>query len=251
MSAQDPRTTILVLHPATVDPYPYIKRELALQHLSSNITVSDIFLGVISDDSIGQHGNGTSAGVTPTLHHRDNDNDDETNEDDDDLVPRGRVEWTIDNKYYTALVNFSTYPQEALEHPEVECQDIDVIMYLFTGPVSFQAHFAPPINHNAGELTSWVQISSIPPSVVRVMAEPRDIALAIRIPTLAPDSVSGTHEDDTPTDDRLAGTAGGDVSAAEDLEEMFDEIGMEFLDETTSLEDDDERRQSSSHSHLP
>jgi hypothetical protein len=60
------------------------------------------------------------------------------------------------------------------------------------------------------------------------MATPRDIALAIRIRSdnskearVAPDEVEG-----------------------EKMEDLFDEVGMEYMDESSLPEDDDERRMS-------
>lgn len=56
------------------------------------------------------------------------------------------------------------------------------------------------------------------------MAEPRDIALAIRV----------RHSDETGT--------GRSEDAWEEVEEMFDEVGMEAIDESALVEEDDERR---------
>jgi hypothetical protein len=61
-----------------------------------------------------------------------------------------------------------------------------------------------------------------------VMATPRDIALAIRIRG----DTNQTRE----------------VSEVEDekMEDLFDEVGMEYMDESSLPEDDDERRMSTS-----
>jgi hypothetical protein len=60
------------------------------------------------------------------------------------------------------------------------------------------------------------------------MATPRDIALAIRIRG----DTNQTRE----------------VSEVEDekMEDLFDEVGMEYMDESSLPEDDDERRMSTS-----
>lgn len=104
------------------------------------------------------------------------------------------------------------------------------------------------------------------------MAEPRDIALVIRIPDLPTTCNTEEEEDEEenegsvpisepksevhreakdetsplplPSDSgpksksRLKPTE----AESEELEEMFDEVGMEFLDELVPLEEDDERR---------
>jgi hypothetical protein len=71
-------------------------------------------------------------------------------------------------------------------------------------------------------------VNSLPPGLVRVMATPRDIALAIRIRG----DTNQTRE----------------VSEVEDekMEDLFDEVGMEYMDESSLPEDDDERRMSTS-----
>jgi hypothetical protein len=55
------------------------------------------------------------------------------------------------------------------------------------------------------------------------MATPRDIALAIRIRADHTNEVEG-----------------------EKMEDLFDEVGMEYMDESSLPEDDDERRMSTS-----
>lgn len=76
------------------------------------------------------------------------------------------------------------------------------------------------------------------------MADPRDIALAIRIPTAPiisqPDDAPSSGIDPTSS----VADEGLSASSSEEMEEMFDEVGMEFLDETSPIEDDDERRMS-------
>jgi hypothetical protein len=43
------------------------------------------------------------------------------------------VPWEIENKYYTASVNFTAYPQEVFEMKESE--GVEVVMYIFEGNV--------------------------------------------------------------------------------------------------------------------
>jgi len=69
------------------------------------------------------------------------------------------------------------------------------------------------------------------------MAEPRDIALSIR---LKPRSVQSDMSNDT----QESSTRAGGEKEQDGLEDMFDEIGMEYLDEASLPEDDDERRKS-------
>lgn len=76
------------------------------------------------------------------------------------------------------------------------------------------------------------QITSLPPALVRIMVEPRDIALAIRLRE-GPGSSETT---------RLEKEKEGEK---DELEDLFDEIGMEYLDESQSIDEkDDERRKS-------
>jgi hypothetical protein len=72
------------------------------------------------------------------------------------------------------------------------------------------------------------QVNSLPPGLVRVMSTPRDIALAIRI------------RGDT-NQAREVSEAEGE---GEKMEDLFDEVGMEYMDESSLPEDDDERRMS-------
>jgi hypothetical protein len=60
------------------------------------------------------------------------------------------------------------------------------------------------------------------------MATPRDIALAIRIR-----GDNARHERKEP-----------DEVEGERMEDLFDEVGMEYMDESSLPEDDDERRMS-------
>jgi len=62
------------------------------------------------------------------------------------------------------------------------------------------------------------------------MATPRDIALAIRI--------RGNTNEARDVIDELDG---------EKMEDLFDELGMEYMDESSLPEDDDERRMSTSY----
>ena len=66
------------------------------------------------------------------------------------------------------------------------------------------------------------------------MAAPRDIALAIRI--------RGSTKETRDVFDELDG---------EKMEDLFDELGMEYMDESSLPEDDDERRMSTSHLRSP
>jgi len=63
-----------------------------------------------------------------------------------------------------------------------------------------------------------------------VMATPRDIALAIRI--------RGNTNEAREVTDEVEG---------EKMEDLFDELGMEYMDESSLPEDDDERRMFTSH----
>jgi hypothetical protein len=71
-------------------------------------------------------------------------------------------------------------------------------------------------------------VNSLPPGLVKVMATPRDIALAIRI------------RGDTNQAREISEVEG------EKMEDLFDEVGMEYMDESSLPEDDDERRMSHS-----
>lgn len=134
------------------------------------------------------------------------------------------VPWDIDNKYYTASVAFCAVPQELYsEERDAPAPDegFEVVMYLFEGKVCA----ASTAKRDRGAMLT-AQIASIPPALVRVMVEPRDIALAIRLRRNSGD------------------LSESDPSAEAELEDLFDEIGMEYLDETEPTEDDDERRKS-------
>lgn len=74
------------------------------------------------------------------------------------------------------------------------------------------------------------------------MAAPRDIALAVRIPPSvddeAPRAGTGLHDDP-----QAQQPSSGDELGQEALEDMFDELGMEFLDEAAPIDEEaDERR---------
>jgi hypothetical protein len=62
-----------------------------------------------------------------------------------------------------------------------------------------------------------------------IVNQPRDIALAIRVTLESPEE----SLDEAPRTEQ----------AWEDVEEAFDELGMEVVDELASPEDDDERRE--------
>jgi len=71
-------------------------------------------------------------------------------------------------------------------------------------------------------------VNSLPPGLVKVMATPRDIALAIRIRGNTNQAREVSEVD------------------GEKMEDLFDEVGMEYMDESSLPEDDDERRMSTS-----
>ena len=78
-------------------------------------------------------------------------------------------------------------------------------------------------------------VDAVPATVVKLlMAEPRDVALAIRIaPSL-----------DSEEQDGLERSRPVVESSWEALEEMFEEVGMEVINEAhQEVEDDDERRE--------
>ena len=65
-----------------------------------------------------------------------------------------------------------------------------------------------------------------------LITEPRDIALAIRVSH----DLSNSH-DESDLNDVLP------ESSWSDIEEMFEEVGMEVVDESAPLDDDDDRRE--------
>lgn len=86
--------------------------------------------------------------------------------------------------------------------------DVGVVVYLFEGSI-------PKV---------------LPPRLVKLMSEPRDVAIAVRaVSNGLPEEI----QDDKEGEEVINGT------------ELFDEIGMEFVDEVNPLTDeDDERRES-------
>ncbi|OCF42100.1 hypothetical protein I317_04071 [Kwoniella heveanensis CBS 569] len=113
--------------------------------------------------------------------------------------------WIIDNKYYTADVSFSVHSlgRSTAENIVLRYREADVILYLFE------------------------QVpTALPSTLVKLLSTPRDIALAIHVLPLPP-------------------TANVDTDAADyegDAADMFEEIGMEYVDEVHPLtEEDDER----------
>jgi hypothetical protein len=70
--------------------------------------------------------------------------------------------------------------------------------------------------------------------------DPKDIALAIkttRSPTAKADTeTNGDNEE-------LESTSTGVAMSEDDMEDMFNELGLELVDETAVLEEDDERRE--------
>jgi hypothetical protein len=115
------------------------------------------------------------------------------------------------------------YTQE--EDTTALANGIEVIMYLFQGRVGLIQFI--------WYTSTWLicQITSLPPALVRIMVGPRDIALAIRLRE-GPGSSETTRLEKEKKDEK------------DELEDLFDEIGMEYLDESQSIEEDDERRES-------
>lgn len=73
--------------------------------------------------------------------------------------------------------------------------------------------------------------SPLSPILTRIMTkEPRDIALAIKI------------KEDSNIQNSESNEAQGSTGAEASIEEEFEELGMEFIDETAEAMDDDERR---------
>ncbi|WWD21972.1 hypothetical protein CI109_106460 [Kwoniella shandongensis] len=141
------------------------------------------------------------------------------------------TKWTIDNKYYTAQVELHTLPinRTGLDNELLKgWNDVDVVLYLFEGK-------AP---------------KTLPPTLIKLLAEPRDIALAVRaLPTSTSQSsdITGHNLEDANENDPKANDAEQTevvegVDEGESLTELFEEIGMEFVDEVNPLtEEDDER----------
>nr|XP_018265858.1 uncharacterized protein I303_02233 [Kwoniella dejecticola CBS 10117]OBR88016.1 hypothetical protein I303_02233 [Kwoniella dejecticola CBS 10117] len=119
------------------------------------------------------------------------------------------VNWTIDNKYYNADITIHPAPLgRSLDDTGTlmsNWRDVEVVVYIF----------------------EKVSSLSLPPKLIRLLSTPRDIALAIRtIPNTAANDEDG-HDN------------GND---AVQVDEMFEEIGMEFIDEVNPMtEEDDER----------
>ena len=63
-------------------------------------------------------------------------------------------------------------------------------------------------------------------------SEPKDIALAVRIKDAGREGQDGDGGIDL-----------GPFGASEEWQDMFEELGMEVVDETAQPEDDDERRE--------
>ncbi|WWC67570.1 uncharacterized protein I206_101479 [Kwoniella pini CBS 10737] len=122
------------------------------------------------------------------------------------------ITWKIDNKYYTANVTIQAIPldKSSDEFLIPTWRDVDVIIYTFE---------KTPV--------------SSPPTLIKLLSTPRDIALAIRtVPSLTMDTEyqEGDEGVSEETGDALQ------------MEEISEEIGMEFIDEVNHLtEDDDER----------
>ena len=81
--------------------------------------------------------------------------------------------------------------------------------------------------------------SVVPPTVIKLlMHEPRDIALAIQVTDVL-------KEDDAEAGDMEPGEPWRGLSVqGGDLEDMFEEVGLELVKEAREPEDDDDRRKS-------
>ncbi|KIR33116.1 hypothetical protein I352_04485 [Cryptococcus deuterogattii MMRL2647] len=118
------------------------------------------------------------------------------------------IPWTIDNKYYSAEVFFQLVPvSQNQDGDDVlnKYHDVGVVVYLFEGSI-------PKV---------------LPPRLVKLMSEPRDVAIAVRaVSNGLPEEI----QDDKEGEEVINGT------------ELFDEIGMEFVDEVNPLTDEDDER---------
>ncbi|AAW43131.1 hypothetical protein CNBD1310 [Cryptococcus deneoformans B-3501A] len=117
------------------------------------------------------------------------------------------VSWIIDNKYYSAEVFFQLIPiPQNLDGDDVlnKYHDVGVVVYLFEGPI-------PKV---------------LPPRLVKFMSEPRDVAIAVRALS------SGLPEE----------IQDGEGEEMTSVTELFDEIGMEFIDEVNPFTDEDDER---------
>ncbi|WWD08059.1 hypothetical protein V865_006169 [Kwoniella europaea PYCC6329] len=133
---------------------------------------------------------------------------------DEHNEPEDHGRWTIDNKYYTADVDIHC----ALLSKTVDdglisnWRDIDVILYVFEDIPA-----------------------SLPPTLIKLLSTPRDIALAIRsLPSQSSEQCEDEQEDDSDLEEHKGST--------NDVVDMLEEVGMEFVDEVNPLtEEDDER----------
>ncbi|RXK42174.1 hypothetical protein M231_00531 [Tremella mesenterica] len=128
--------------------------------------------------------------------------------------------WKIDNKYYTANVNLSVVPVGSASSVG-NTEGIQVIIFLF---------------ENLPD--------KLPPELSKLMRVPRDIALAIRLSTTSKGTSVGksvAQEDiGTKLGEAQELTSAEEEERWEAVEEMFDQLGMELLDETR-VDEDDER----------
>ncbi|WVQ97689.1 hypothetical protein IAU59_004803 [Kwoniella sp. CBS 9459] len=151
--------------------------------------------------------------------------DQQAGDDDNDEDER---RWRIDNKYYTADVSLDVHALgRGIDDSVVSrYREVDVILYLFD------------------EIPT-----AIPSTLVKLLSTPRDIALAIRVikPKEAKE-IDGTppRVKDSPSTPAVDLESGQDGNAAADYDrdvtDLFEEIGMELVDEVHPLtEDHDER----------
>ncbi|WVR04328.1 hypothetical protein IAU60_001328 [Kwoniella sp. DSM 27419] len=137
-----------------------------------------------------------------------------------DCSEDGSTVWSIDNKYYSADVRLECVPLVKSDDGSAaqRYDRVEVLVYAFDGDV--------PV--------------SLPPTLVRMLSVPRDIALAVRV--LRPPSSAGSElnrQYAQATSEASSDLLKEDASASD---EIFDEIGLEFIDEVHPItEDDDER----------
>ncbi|TYJ58161.1 hypothetical protein B9479_000985 [Cryptococcus floricola] len=136
------------------------------------------------------------------------------------------VNWEINNRYYTAQVELRAFPidKELFGSSEEgdgaagmkQWEGADVVVYIFD------------------------QVpASLPPQLVRLMATPRDIALAVCILPDASSEAAVNQEGDFKD---LIKSHKDDGAEEARVEELFDELGMEFIDEVHPLTDEDDER---------
>ncbi|WWD00196.1 hypothetical protein V866_007105 [Kwoniella sp. B9012] len=133
---------------------------------------------------------------------------------DEHEEPGDEIRWTIDNKYYTAVVDIHCAPLSNTVDDVLisNSRDIDVILYVFEDIPA-----------------------SLPPTLIKLLSTPRDIALAIRsLPSQSSEQCEDEQKDNSDLEENEGST--------NDVVDMLEEVGMEFVDEVNPLtEEDDER----------